>query len=73
MPQSSERGGPPRRVRGRVWCYTRIARSVQETWEREPDWLQLLRAKLSGALETRSERFGTPIEEGRLDAGTYRT
>jgi Ser/Thr protein kinase RdoA (MazF antagonist) len=45
-----------------LYCYTRIARSVQETWEHEPDWLQLLRVKLSVALETRSERFGTPLE-----------
>ena len=46
-----------------LYCYTRIARSVQETWEHEPDWLQRLRVKLSVALETRSGRFGTPFEE----------
>ena len=46
-----------------LYCYTRIVRSAQETWHHEPDWLELLRVKLSAALETRSERFGTPLEE----------
>ena len=46
-----------------LYCYTRIARSVQETWDHGSDWLRRLRVKLSVALETRPERFGTPIEE----------
>ncbi len=45
-----------------LYSYTRILRSVQETWENEPEWMQGLRNKLSAALRSRSALFGTPIE-----------
>lgn len=44
-----------------LYGYTRIARSIQEHWENEPDWLVNLRRKLAGLLVKRAEFFGKTI------------
>jgi Ser/Thr protein kinase RdoA (MazF antagonist) len=45
-----------------LYAYTRIARSIQESWENEPEWLVPLRKKLTDFLERNSAPFGKPIE-----------
>jgi Ser/Thr protein kinase RdoA (MazF antagonist) len=45
-----------------LYGYTRIARSLQERWENEPEWLVSLRTKLYTALRNRSVSFGKTLE-----------
>jgi len=50
-----------------LYGYTRVARSIQEQWENEPDWMVELRAKLNKALERESGFFGKAINiRGKL-------
>ncbi|HEX9028889.1 MAG TPA: phosphotransferase [Anaerolineales bacterium] len=44
-----------------LYGYARIARSMQEAWENEPEWLAGLRVKLRSALRARSANFGKPL------------
>jgi Ser/Thr protein kinase RdoA (MazF antagonist) len=52
---------PAFRRYGDLVRYTRIARSIQEEWENEPDWMQLLRKKLSTRMIKYASVFGTPL------------
>jgi Ser/Thr protein kinase RdoA (MazF antagonist) len=45
-----------------LYGYTRMLRSVQETWDNEPEWMRELRDKLAMAMRNRCARFGTPVE-----------
>ncbi len=47
-----------------LYGYARISRSVQETWDNEPEWLIGLRLKLNKALDKRTLNFGKKIEHG---------
>jgi Ser/Thr protein kinase RdoA (MazF antagonist) len=44
-----------------LFGYARIARSVAETWQNEPEWMQALRQKLAAGLSRRCADFGRPI------------
>jgi Ser/Thr protein kinase RdoA (MazF antagonist) len=44
-----------------LYGYARVARSVAETWENEPEWMVALRVKLSSFLARKSEEFGKTI------------
>lgn len=44
-----------------LYGYTRIVRSVQDSWENEPEWLMTLRTRLEAILTRRSADFGKPI------------
>ena len=46
---------------GRLYRYTRVVRSLQESWDNEPEWLVGLREKLEGLLIRDAESFGHPI------------
>ena len=52
---------PAFRRYGDLVRYTRIARSIQEEWENEPDWMRLLRKKLSTRMIKYASVFGTPL------------
>ncbi len=47
-----------------LYGYARISRSIQETWDNEPEWLIGLRLKLNKALDNRAVNFGKKIEYG---------
>lgn len=44
-----------------LYGYTRISRSIQETWDNEPEWLIGLRLKLNKALDNRAVNFGKKL------------
>ncbi|MBN1427014.1 MAG: phosphotransferase [Anaerolineae bacterium] len=44
-----------------LYGYARIARSIQEKWKNEPEWLVELRTVLQNALRDRAMFFGKPI------------
>jgi len=48
-----------------LYRYARIARSLEERWENEPEWLVKLRSRLNGFLGNASEQFGKQV---RLEA-----
>ena len=45
----------------RLYRYARTARSIQEQWDNEPEWMVQLRAKLVRRLRLDAEEFGKPI------------
>jgi len=45
-----------------LYKYARLARSIQECWENEPEWLVKLRMRLTGLLKNTSEDFGKAIQ-----------
>ncbi len=46
-----------------LYGYTRVARSIQEQWENEPEWLVELRVKLARSLVNKAKYFGKPVDE----------
>lgn len=45
-----------------LYSYARLLRSVQESWDNEPEWLADLRAKLAGALAIKLNSFTVNIK-----------
>lgn len=45
----------------KLYSYTRIRRSMSETWNNEPDWMLKLRSRLDEAIKSRSSDFGKTI------------
>jgi Ser/Thr protein kinase RdoA (MazF antagonist) len=45
-----------------LYRYARIARSIEERWENEPEWMVELRSKLDSLQRASSECFGTAVK-----------
>ncbi len=53
--------GPVFRRFANLYSYTRIARSIHEQWENEPDWMAQLRARLAESMAEESAGFGAVV------------